>query len=1026
VQSSETGAKTGHKTELTNRPHQPVRCYYCKATGHTMSVCRKRLAKLAQSNRGNDTSVQLVSVSPNIQLQHRGENHPHLKAVADGYRDHCFDAIIETPDGSRRHICALRDTGALQSLVSRQKLDSTEYVLTGEHRLIRGISGEAHPVALVQIIIQSSLGSGVFLCGLIDILPPGIDMLIGNDICPSGCSDVGVVTRAQAARMKKETQTVQPSSSHEIEQVSNPDIVVEDEDEENLDLGQLFDDSSYAGTSRINRDELIKLQQADPTLELAYSLVQDKSKADATKPFYFIRDDVLMRAWRNKSFPVADTITQIVVPVPLRPKLLYISHDIPAAGHLGQRKTRARLLQHFYWPTVERDIKEYCRTCDRCQRLGKGPVPSKAPLQSLPLVDEPFKRLIIDIVGPLPVCKESGNRFVLTVLDACTHYPEAVPLKQHTAKDVALALMSVWSRFGFCEEIQSDQGTDFMSELMQVFLTDFGIAQIKSSITHPQSQGASERFHATLKNMLRALSDQFPENWDQALPLVLFAYREVPVETLGYSPFELLFARSVRGPLSLLKHTWLSEEELQGSKQSVLEFVLETRERLRNAIDMANEHASAERSKAKLWYDRKARLRTFEVGDKVLVLLPTPGKGLHAKYSGPYEIIKRIGSLDYVVATPDRRKMQRVCHINLLRPYRDRDLKVFPPTAYVVTSVESRPSCKDFSNPLDCENKNHEKSEELYGSVMTHLTPSQQDELKDLLQRYSDVFAENPGRTNLTVHHIDIALGTKPIRSLPYRLNPTKTEYLKVELKKLQELGIIEESDSPWSSPVVMVPKPDNTLRLCTDFRKINSVTTADPFPMPRVDDLIDRVGKAKFLTKVDMTRGYWQVPLDDDSVPISAFVTPFGHFQWRYMAFGLRNAPATFSRLVSRLPRGLETFCAAYLDDIIIFSESWEQHIQHLDLVLARIKKAGLTLNLLKCEFAAAELDYLGHHVGLGRVQPRLSKVQALLEFPTPTNCRQLQQFLGVAGYYRKFVPHYAHISAALSDLLKKGANFV
>ena len=180
-----------------------------------------------------------------------------------------------------------------------------------------------------------------------------------------------------------------------------------------------------------------------------------------------------------------------------------------------------------------------------------------------------------------------------------------------------------------------------------------------------------------------------------------------------------------------------------------------------------------------------------------------------------------------------------------------------------------------------------------------------------------------------------------------------------------------------------------------------------DPFPLPRIEDLIDRVGKAKYLTKLDMTRGYWQVPLDDPSVSISAFITPVGHFQWRYMPFGLQNASATFSHLVSKLLLGLDTFCAAYLDDIIIFSDKWEEHLSRLRTVLSRIRAANLTLSPTKCCFAVAEVDYLGHHVGLGRVQPRAKKVQTVLDYPAPTNRRQLQQFLGLAGYYRTFVPH-------------------
>ena len=143
-------------------------------------------------------------------------------------------------------------------------------------------------------------------------------------------------------------------------------------------------------------------------------------------------------------------------------------------------------------------------------------------------------------------------------------------MKQHTAQDVAKALATVFSRFGFCQEVLSDQGSDFMSELMQIFLTEFGIGHIRSSTYHPQTNGACERFNGTIKKMLMSLSEMFPDSWDDALPWVLFAYREVPVETLGCSPFDLLFGRSVSGPLALLKSAWLNETDLGTAKRNVL------------------------------------------------------------------------------------------------------------------------------------------------------------------------------------------------------------------------------------------------------------------------------------------------------------------------------------------------------------------------------------------------------------------------------------------------------------------------
>ena len=169
-------------------------------------------------------------------------------------------------------------------------------------------------------------------------------------------------------------------------------------------------------------------------------------------------------------------------------------------------------------------------------------------------------------IGPLPVCPKSGNRFILTVLDLATHYPKAIPLPDHTAQRVATALAGVFSRFGFPKECLSDQGTDLMSQLLQIFLQDFKITQIRCSAWHPQSNWSGERFHGTLKSMIRSLTVDFKDAWDGCLPWILFAYREIPMETLGFSPFEMLFGRNIRGPLALLKSAW-KPTYIQNAKQ---------------------------------------------------------------------------------------------------------------------------------------------------------------------------------------------------------------------------------------------------------------------------------------------------------------------------------------------------------------------------------------------------------------------------------------------------------------------------
>ena len=989
------------RTYGTGYSKPPVTCYFCKKPGHVMAVCRKRMAQMSAG--GNEEKpVQLVALPP-------GGNAPVTTAeevIDSRYKNHCVDAHLISPDGSKRSVNILRDTGALQSLVSSSVVSNDEIIFTGEQRLIRGVTGDVMAVPLVEVSLDSVLCSGTFLCGLVSTLPAGIALLVGNDLSNHNTiSDINVVTRSMTAAMRTEDKTSQKTVD-EVKPQQNNTANFPGFTSDEFPLAEIFPENAPQ-VQTLTRDQLIDLQQRDASLQSLFAL------ASETDSDYVLQSGVLVRVYRDLISPPAAAIHQVVVPTVLRAKLLEIAHSIPAAGHLGVAKTKARLQRHFYWPTISSDIKEFCKTCDVCQRLGKGGPPAIAPLHSLPLVSEPFCQVAIDIIGPLPPCKDTGHRFILTVLDLCTHYPEAVPLTRHTARDVAKALSTVFSRFGFAQEILSDQGADFMSELMQIFLSEFGISQIRTSAYHPQTNGACERFNGTLKTMLMSLTEKFPDSWDEALPWVLFAYREVPVETLGCSPFDLLFGRCVAGPLALLKSAWLHETDLSSAKQNVVEFILNTREHLRHAVEAASEHAAQQRSQAKTWYDKRAVTRTFTPGEKVLVLLPVPGKPLQAKYHGPYTVSEQLGPVDYVIETPDRRKTKRVCHINLLKKYHERDARLAPPTE------NSAAEFVGVTDPIESEVSPPSESP---------LTTPQQNDLTDLISEFSDIFSEQPGKTHLLQHHIKLTPGATPSRSAPYRLSPDKMDFVKKEIATLKEQGIVEDapSDSTWAAPIVVVKKADGGWRLCTDFRKLNTVTEPDPFPLPRIDDLLDKVGKARYMTKVDMAKSYYQVRCHDDCVPMTGFVTPFGFFRWKYMPFGLRNAPATFSRLVCKLILGCESFCAVYIDDLLIFSDSWSNHMKHLRIVFERVRNAGLTLKRSKCEFAVAELDYLGHHIGLGKVTPREQKVRALLEFPRPTNRKCVQRFLGLAGYFRRFLPHYSESTCALTDLLKKNAKFV
>lgn len=214
--------------------------------------------------------------------------------------------------------------------------------------------------------------------------------------------------------------------------------------------------------------------------------------------------------------------------------------------------------------------------------------------------------------------------------------------------------------------------------------------------------------------------------------------------------------------------------------------------------------------------------------------------------------------------------------------------------------------------------------------ISIKLPEQQREEMERLLEEFSDVLQNRPGRTDVAEHHIETDTAS-PVRQAPYRIPYAQREEMKKEVERMEKMGVVQPSKSEWASPVVMVPKKDGTQRFCVDFRKVNNISKFDAYPMARIDDIIDRLGRARYLSNVDLTRGYWQVPLSEQSRKKTAFTTPVGLYEFTTMPFGLHGAPATFQRMMDRILQGAGEFAAALLDDIIIFSETWDSHLQQV-----------------------------------------------------------------------------------------------
>ena len=308
------------------------------------------------------------------------------------------------------------------------------------------------------------------------------------------------------------------------------------------------------------------------------------------------------------------------------------------------------------------------------------------------------------------------------------------------------------------------------------------------------------------------------------------------------------------------------------------------------------------------------------------------------------------------------------------------------------------------------------------------LSPLQQQQLNELFKEYQDLFSQGEddlGNISLLEHGIETH--GPPLRQPYRRQNPVVRREEMTQVQQMLSSNVIRPSNSPWASPVVMVRKKDGSLRFCVDFRQLNEATVKDAHPLPRIDDLLDALHGAKWFSTLDLKSGYWQVPITEQDKATTAFRTSSGQlFEFNQVPFGLCNAPATFSRLMDRVLAGLhwET-CLFYLDDIIVFSSTWEEHLARLREVFERLRHAKLKLGAAKCTFAAKEVSYLGHRVTEERLLPDPSLLAAIRDIPPPTTATEIRSFLCLAGYYRSYVKGFAAIAAPLHALTRKDAVF-
>jgi hypothetical protein len=293
-------------------------------------------------------------------------------------------------------------------------------------------------------------------------------------------------------------------------------------------------------------------------------------------------------------------------------------------------------------------------------------------------------------------------------------------------------------------------------------------------------------------------------------------------------------------------------------------------------------------------------------------------------------------------------------------------------------------------------------------------------QVQQLLAGYEKTLTDIPGKTTLGRHVIKLR-DKEPIRSKPYPIPHALREDIRKEVQSMLRMGIISHSKSPYACPLVAVKKPDGSLRTCCDTRKINLITEFDAEPVPDQEEIFAQLAGDRYFSKIDLSKGYWQIPMAEESKPFTAFVTHDGLYEFNMMPFGLVNSGATFSRVMRKLLKGIKNV-HNYIDDILIHTRTWEEHLQKVKEVFTRLENANLTARPTKCFFGYDEVEFLGHVVGQGIVKPKPDKVKAIQQAERPTTKTQMRSFLGLVGYYRKFIPNFSAVAVPLTDCTKKG----
>ncbi|GFT28735.1 retrovirus-related Pol polyprotein from transposon 412 [Trichonephila clavipes] len=679
----------------------------------------------------------------------------------------------------------LRDTGATIDLVCAKYINPSSF--SGENVWVKQpLSPELVCLPLAVVEISGNFGTvqtKAAVCG--NHLNQHGRYLLGNKTAELIKGNLGynflpveILNAVQTRSQVKAAREERGIDSGDAKKGEDEVIIVSSDAEDEILIPALQEYVPELALLRVTRENLINAQKNSEEIKPLYE--QAASQVQVTNQVYSLEKELLVK---NREDKLGNVVKLIVVPEGLRDPIKSLCHEGTSA-HLGITKSKDKLNRYFYWPNCYRDMEQFVKTCDQCQRAGKPNDKKKAPLKLVPVIQEVFTKLNIDACGPLPITSK-GNRYLITAICMSSKFPEAIPV----------------SDISSCSDYR-------------VF-ERFGILVRHSSVYHPQSNPV-ERFHRTLKRLLRVLCLDAGSEWDKHLPSILLALRTVSHESTGYTPSELVYGKNLRTPETLVMEHWMEPEE---EGDLVTEYMFKLINRLKRCQEVAINKMEEMQVKRKTWYDKNAVKREFKDGDLVLVLATSRANKLAVQWIGPGTILNKISETNYLVEIPGRRETSQIYHINMLKPYYKR-----PEHVNVIINDETKNSLADQELEIPYLENNsliYDFEDVIQASELNkHLHDKQMDRLRELLNKYSKCFSNNPGLTNLVEHEIQL-VSDQPVRTKPYRMSHRQNEILKNEINRMLKLGIIEVGESDYMSPMILVEIAGKEPRPCIDLQEI-------------------------------------------------------------------------------------------------------------------------------------------------------------------------------------------------------------